>query len=139
MLRAKFEPHGLLKEIFADLVAQLRDISALRSAYFSKKRVKLFQDRPRYVLGYRVAGLFSLQGNRRLVEVLERIQTTLRFPGQTLFVNANGENDRYRRQFRRVRKSKVPQRAPTLAVAIRKTSFKKTLGPLAVLNNHFLN
>ena len=61
MLRDKFEPHGLPKEILADLVAQLRDISALRSAYFLKKRVKHFQDRPLYVLGYRVAGLFSLQ------------------------------------------------------------------------------
>lgn len=126
MLRDKFEPHGLPKEILADLVAQLRDISALRSAYFLKKRVKHFQDRLLYVLGYRVAGLFSLQRNQRVVEVLERIQKTVRFPGQTLFI-------------RRVRKSKVLQRASTLPVAILKTLFKKTFGSLAVLNNHHLN
>ena len=125
------------------------------SAYFLKKRVKHFQDRPLYVLGYRVAGLFSLdvsglfchdglikdgvQRDQRVVEVLERIQKTVRFPGQTLFINADGENYRFRRKFRRVRKSKVLQRASTLAVAILKTLFKKTFGLLAVLNNHHLN
>ena len=37
------------KKILADLVAQLRDISAVRSAYFLK-RGKHLQDRPLYVL-----------------------------------------------------------------------------------------
>jgi hypothetical protein len=102
-LRDKFQRHGLSKETLADLVAQLRGVSGLRNAYFIKKRVKHFQDHPLYVLGYSVAGLFPSRRNKRAAEVLERIQRTVRFPGETLFVNLDRENHRFRRKFRRVR------------------------------------
>ena len=81
----------------------------------------------------------TLSNAINVVEVLERTQKTVRFPGQTLFINADGENYRFRRKFRGVRKSKVLQRSFTLAVAILTTLFKNTFGLLAALNNYHLN
>ena len=130
-LRDKFQPHGLSKETLADLVAQLRGVSGLRNAYFIKKRVKHFQDHPLYVLGYSVAGLFPSRRNKRAAEVLERIQRTVRFPGETLFVNLDRENHRFRRKFRRVKGTKT--RLSSLAITITKTTLKKVFGVLAVL------
>jgi len=111
-----------------------------------KRRIKHFHDRPLYNWLYKRRPLFSrryglfchdglikdgVQRNKRVVEVLERSRKTVRFPGQPLFTNADGENHRFLRKFRRVRKSEVLQRAPTLAVAIVKAVFKKTFGRLA--------
>ncbi len=71
-----------------------------------------FQNRPLYVLGYRVTGLFSFQRNQRAAVVLKQIQKTVRFPGETLFSMWTVENYRFRRKFRRLRWSKVLIRFP---------------------------
>ena len=57
----EFEPHGLPKETLAALVAQLRAVPGLSTAYFMKKRVLFSQHRPLYVLGYTVTRLVFLK------------------------------------------------------------------------------
>ena len=131
-LRDKFQPHGLSKETLADLVAQLRGVSGLRNAYFIKKRVKHFQDHPLYVLGYSVAGLFPSRRNKRAAEVLERIQRTVRFPGETLFVNLDRENHRFRRKFRQMRWAEILNRDSGVRLA--KTVIEKMLAMVAILS-----
>ena len=134
----KFEPHGLSEETLAELVAQLRAVSGLRAAYFMRKHVMHFQDRPLYVLGYRVAGLFSSQRSKRATEALERIENSVQFPGQTLFINVDGDNYQFRRKFRRMRHTKILRTPSSVAMTIIKTAFKKLFGVLAVLLGIFM-
>jgi Zn-dependent protease with chaperone function len=134
----EFEPHGLPEGMLAALVAQLTAIPGLGTAYFMKKRVSHFQDHPLYVFGYSVTGLFSFERKQRAAGVVEQIQKTVRFPGQTLFINVDGANHGFRRKFRRLRWTKLLYPVSSLAMTIIRTAFQKILGALAVLFGVFM-
>jgi Zn-dependent protease with chaperone function len=106
-LTDKFERHGLSGEALARMQAQLKAIAGLRKAYFVKKRVRNFPDRPCYVLGFRSGGLLQRHAKRRAAEVLARIQETVSFPGETLIIDVEGENYRFGRKFRWMRGSRI--------------------------------
>ena len=88
----KFEPHGISEDMLAASLVQLRAIPDLSVVYLVKKRVLFFPHRPLYVLGYTVIRPFFPDGRRRATEVLERIEKSIRLPGDTLVVNVDGDN-----------------------------------------------
>jgi Zn-dependent protease with chaperone function len=106
-LTDKFERHGLSGEALAQMQAQLKAIGGLRKAYFVKKRVLNFPDRPCYVLGFRTCGLLQWHTERRAAEVLARIQEKVSFPGETLIISVEGDNYRFGRKFRWMRGSRI--------------------------------
>jgi hypothetical protein len=82
-------------------------IPGLRKAYFVRKRVEHLAHLPCYVLGYRVTGFFQLHSKRRAMEVLRQIQESVPFPGETLIINVEGANYRFRRKFRWMRGARI--------------------------------
>jgi Zn-dependent protease with chaperone function len=99
MLNDHFERHGLSDEVAGKLRAALKAVRGLRRAYYVRKRVKHFADKPCYVLAYRVTGLFQLHRKRRVKEVLAKIQESVSFPGETIIINVDGPNHRFDRKF----------------------------------------
>jgi len=134
----EFEPHGLPQNVLAELVTQLAAIPGIGAAYFMKKRVRHFQNHPLYVFGFRVIGLFSFERKQRAAEVMDQIEQTVRFPGQTLFINLDNEDYRFRRTFRRLPWTKVLYPVSSLAITIVTTALKKVFGALAVLFGVFM-
>lgn len=106
-LKDKFERHGLSDATLAQMQAQLKAIAGLRKAYFVRKRVQHFADRPCYVLGFRVGSLLRWHTKRRAAEVLARIKETVSFPGETLILNVEGDNYRFGRKFAWMRGSRI--------------------------------
>jgi Zn-dependent protease with chaperone function len=106
-LSDKLEPHGLPEEVIADVRAQLQAIPGLRKAYFVRKRVKHFPERPCYVLGFAVSGALRLFDKRRAAEVQQKLMDAVRCPGETLILNVEGGNSRFGRKLRWVRGSRV--------------------------------
>lgn len=99
LIREKLDRHGLPEPAIASLRAQLQTIPGVRKAYLVKKRVAHLPHRPCYVLGFTVAGMFRLYNKKHAAEVLAEIQKTVQFPGETLIINAEGDNYRFGRKF----------------------------------------
>ena len=102
----EFEPHGLPKDTFAALVAQLRAVPGLSTVYFMRKRV-LFPHRPFYVLGYTVTRPFYRRGKKHATEVFERLQNSVQFPGDTFIINLEGQDYPLRRKFSRMHWARI--------------------------------
>jgi Zn-dependent protease with chaperone function len=106
-LRDIFEPHGLSDDALAELRNQLQAVPGLRKAYLMKKQVKHLPHLPCYVFGYRVTSFFQLHSKRRAQEVLQHIQQSMRFPGETMIINVEGDNYRFGWKFGRMRGARV--------------------------------
>ena len=106
-LRDKFDKPDLPEKVLAELRGQLQAVPGLRKAYFMQMRVAYLPHRPCYVLGFAVAGPFRFHTKKRAAEVLAKIQETVRFPGETLIINVEGENYRFGRKFRWMRRSRI--------------------------------
>jgi hypothetical protein len=104
-LKDRFERHGLAPEALAALQADLKAVAGLKKAYFVRKRVQHMPQRVCYVLGYTVRGWLGRK--RRIAEVHQRIHDGVRFPGETLFLSAEGENYRFGRKFRWMRGARI--------------------------------
>jgi len=104
----KFERHAIDGAFLVQMQAQLRAIEGLRKAYFVKKRVKHMPERLCYVLGFAVRGGW-LPGQQKGSEqvVLQRIQETVTFPGETLILSVGGRNAAFGRKFRWMRGSRI--------------------------------
>jgi hypothetical protein len=104
----KFERHAIDGAFLVQMQAQLRAIEGLRKAYFVKKRVKHMPERLCYVLGFAVRGGW-LPGQQKGSEqvVLQRIQETVTFPGETLILSVGGPNAAFGRKFRWMRGSRI--------------------------------
>lgn len=98
-LQDKFERHGLPPDALEELRVQLRAVPGLRKAYFVRKKTLHFQQYPCYVLGFSTTGMLSLHTKRRVADVLQKIQASVRFPGETLIINVEGGNYRFGRKF----------------------------------------
>jgi Zn-dependent protease with chaperone function len=104
----KLEPHGLPAETIADLCVQLRTTPGVRKAYFVRKRVKHFPDRPCYVLGFTVESAWRPSTKRRrAAEVQQQLTQGVNYPGETLILNVEGENYRFGRKLRWMRGSRI--------------------------------
>jgi hypothetical protein len=104
----KFERHGLQAEALAQLQAQLEAIPGLRKAYLVRKRVKHMAERACYVLGYTVRrGWLPGQAKGRVQVVLQRIQESVSYPGETLILSVEGGNAAFGRKFRWMRGSRI--------------------------------
>lgn len=106
-LSDRFEPHGLADEAIAELRRTLAAIPGLHRTYLARKRVKHLPHRPCYVLGYRVDRWYQWHSKARARDVLQRIQETVRLPGETLLVNVEGDNRRFGGKFRRLRGARI--------------------------------
>jgi len=101
----KFDGHGLPEETIAELRAQLQAVPDLRKAYFVRKRLERFPERPCFVLGFTVRGAWDRK--RRAAEAQQKILHNVRFPGETLIVSLQGENYRIGRKLGRQRGSRI--------------------------------
>ncbi len=106
-LRDRFERHGLPEADLAALREALGKIHGLRRAYLVKKRVRHLPHRPCYVLGFAVTAFWQLHSRQRAVDVLRRIQESVRFPGETLIIGVEGDNYRFGRKMRWMRGTRV--------------------------------
>jgi len=106
-VKDKFEQHGLPTEALEELRVQLRVIPGLHRAYLVRKRVQHFPQNPCYVLGFSASGMLQLHTKRRVAEMLLAIQTSVRFPGETLIINVDGGNYRFGRKFRWMRGARI--------------------------------
>ena len=105
--RDTVEPHGLPEAAITALSAQLRAVPGLRRAYLVKKRVVHLAHRPFYVLGFTATAPFWLYRIKRATEVLQKIREAVSFPGETLIVNVEGENSRFKRKFKRLNGARI--------------------------------
>jgi hypothetical protein len=86
------------------------------------------------VLGYQVRGLIFLNDVRRAPKVLERIQDSVEFPGDSFIINLDGANYRLRAQFDRMRWPRILICTPVLDTVLdTMTANIRFLGVLAVL------
>lgn len=107
LARDTFEPHDVPAATVARLSAELRQIPRLRRAFLVRKKVQHLPDRPCYVLGFGITPWYSFYRARRVKEALEQIQQSVTFPGETLILNAEGDNAHFARKFRRVAGARI--------------------------------
>lgn len=107
LIKDRFTPHELAAETLAELQDQLASLPGVRKAYLVKKEVEHFPQRPCYVFGFSVGRWFQWDNPRHTRDVLVKIQSSVRFPGNTLIVNVEGDNYRFGRKFRRQRGARI--------------------------------
>jgi Zn-dependent protease with chaperone function len=104
----KFERHAIEPAFLAQMRAQLSAIEGLRKAYFVKKCLRHMPERVCYVLGFAVLrGWLPWQKKGSARVVLQRIQETVTFPGETLILSVEGGNAAFGRKFRWMRGSRI--------------------------------
>lgn len=99
-LKDKFDDHDLSPLAMADLRRQLQAIAGITKVYFVRKRVKHFIHSPCYLLGFRCSRWFQWHNKARAAAIVRQIQENVKFPGETLIINIEGENYRFGRKFR---------------------------------------
>ena len=83
------EPHQLPATQQAALLEQLRGVPGLRRVYLARRKLMHLPQRPFYVLGF----CMNPRGPRHnLGETTERIKRAVEFEGETLIINAEGDN-----------------------------------------------
>ena len=102
LLADKFVKHDLPAEALEQLRRQLQGITGIREAYFVRKEVRLLPHRACYVLGFTVTGALQLYRQSKAAAVLDTIRQHVRFPGETMILNAEGANARFAVKLRRV-------------------------------------
>ncbi len=105
-LQSKYARHGLDEPTIAAMRAKLKTIRNLRKAYLVRKQVRFYPERPLYVLGFTVRGVW-LGAKRRRAEVQKQVLNEVNFPGQTLVFSVEGSNYRFGRKFRWMRGSRI--------------------------------
>ncbi len=106
-LSDKLEPHALDEASLTQLRQALRQIPGLRKAYLFRKPVKHLTHIPCYILGYTASRWYQFHSKKRIAAVLQQIQQTIPFPGETLIINVEGDNYRFGRKMRWKRGARV--------------------------------
>jgi len=102
-----FEPHGLPATAIETIRQQVQNIPEIRDAFLVQKRVKNMVDRPCYIFGFSITGMFRLHSAKRAETVLSQVQQSVRFPGDTLIMNIDAENASFGRAFKKVSESRI--------------------------------
>lgn len=106
-LSDRLERHGLPEAAVVELRAQLAAVPGLRKAYFVRKRVKHFPERACYVLGFTVGALARIRTRGRAAAVQRELTQAVRYPGETLILNVEGDNYRFGRKLRWMRGARI--------------------------------
>jgi Zn-dependent protease with chaperone function len=102
LTRDKFEPHGLPDEVVDGMCRKLRGLPELRKAFLVRKVVKYYPKRPVYVFGFVVTAPFAMHSQGRANKVLRLIHELVQFPGETILINVEGDNRRFRKKLGKV-------------------------------------
>ena len=89
-------PHGLKAQDLSAVVAQLRTIEGLRSAWLVRKAVQHFADRPVFLLSYTCTPMFALKSDAKTQRIQHKLTKEVSFPGQTFVVCAEGRTKSFR-------------------------------------------
>jgi Zn-dependent protease with chaperone function len=105
-LTDSFESHDFDVSIIETLRAQLQAVEGLDKAFFIKKHIQHFPERPHYVLGFiKKRGL--LQRNKFTDdEVMYRLKNNVEFPAATSIINI-GQLRRFRGKFKKVKAAQL--------------------------------
>jgi hypothetical protein len=91
----------------ADLYGQLMAVGGVRNAYLVRKQVRYLPEKPLYVFAFVVSPWWR-RHNKKVAEALrQKFGTSIRFPGETLILNAEGQNHSFAGKCRRVRDSHI--------------------------------
>lgn len=107
LMSDRFESHALPAETWQELRRALLAIDGLKAAYFARKHVEHYPDRACYVLGYSVTSTLQWHNKSRAREVLQKIQASVRFPGETLIICVDRENRRFGRKLHGMKDSRI--------------------------------
>jgi Zn-dependent protease with chaperone function len=100
-------PHGLEAEELSALVAQLKAVEGLRSAWLVRKAVRYFPDRPVFLLSYTCTSVFALQSDAKTKGIQRKLTNEVSFPGQTFVVCAEGKMKSFRPSVGKVPGAKI--------------------------------
>jgi len=89
-------PHGLKPEDLNALVAQVKAIEGLRSAWLVRKAVRYYPDRPVFLLSYTCTPVFALKSDAKTRRIQHKLTKEVSFPGQTFVVCAEGKRKSFR-------------------------------------------
>jgi Zn-dependent protease with chaperone function len=107
LLSESIAAHQLPAEELAKLVTQLQAIPDVRRAYLIRKVTRHFPERPMYVLGIASTKWWRLYDRAQAHALVQRIKQEVRFPGETLIVSIEGNNYKFARKMRRVKRSRI--------------------------------
>lgn len=107
LISDRFESHGLPAETCQEMRRALLAIDGLKAAYFARKQVKHYPERPCYVLGYSVTSTLQWHSKTRALEVLRKVQAGLRFPGDTLIIYVDRGNRGLGRKLHSMKDSRI--------------------------------
>ena len=102
-----FDPHGLDEDKLAQLQAELKSIPGLCKAYLVKKRIPSRPGLLFYVLGYTATEKYRFYNKRRAIQVLDQIQQTVTFSGETSIINVEKSNAKFEKIFLKVNDSRI--------------------------------
>lgn len=103
----KFTTHDLPAETIDKLRAEFAAIPELRKVYLIRKRVQYRQDRPLYLCAFIITPWWKKHNAKRAAEIQRQLLESVRFPGETLVLSAEGKNYQFGRKFRGMRGSRV--------------------------------
>lgn len=83
-----FEPHGLADETVAALRAQLQATAVISVAHVVRKHLANFPQRPLYVMCFEERKSARFGADNFGPRALEAIRTSVRFPGETIVIDA---------------------------------------------------
>lgn len=100
-------PHGLGPEALGALLAQLKTIEGLRTAWLVRKAVKQFPDRPVYLFCYLGPKTSIVHGDAKVETVKEKLSKEVSFPGETFLVCADGDMKAFRASVEKVSGARI--------------------------------
>jgi len=104
----RFEEHALAPDVLQQLQLQLSKHPKLAEAYFVRKVVEHFPDRPSYVLGIiSKLGKFEFQDNKADQELINQIAAQVSFPGYTSIIALEHNYKPLRKIFQKIQGSKI--------------------------------
>ena len=105
----RFQTHRLSEEVIQNLSEQLSYYPTIKKVYFTEKIVQHFPDEPCYLLLIEEIWKLISVGNQGQL-LIRKIIKEVKFPGFTLVVLMNRENEFIRRKMRKIEGSIIYQK-----------------------------
>ena len=103
----KFAAHDLPPEAIANLQTQLAGIPELRKVYLVRKEVRHLPDRPLYICAFTITSPWRRHNAKKAAAIQQKIVETVRFPGETFILNAEGKNSAFESKLGKVREAQI--------------------------------